>query len=212
MPDDTLTWTVQIRLNQSRCCLGYGLRWARESMCYMGPISPCEEAVISGKDMPGHAGRHYAVSCAKWLNRSICHLGCGLRCAEGSTSSIVFAGWRQCALMGGHTGATWRIRFNRPSAAAMRPYVKLLWPLVIIGVNIEKDYGNFDRNIEYLPVFDVRSWLRHIEIITTTKVAPFLESITSPALHLKFYEQLICCVVASATHCHLYIYWCFTTV
>ena len=26
--------------------------------------------------------------------------------------------WRQCALMGGHIGATWRIRLNRPSAAA----------------------------------------------------------------------------------------------
>jgi len=27
----------------------------------------------------------------------------------------------------GHTGATWRVRLNCPSAAAMRPYVKLLW-------------------------------------------------------------------------------------
>jgi len=25
-----------------------------------------------------------------------------------------------------HIGATWRIRLNRPSAASMRPYVKLL--------------------------------------------------------------------------------------
>jgi len=31
-----------------------------------------------------------------------------------------------------HIGATRRIRRNRPCAAAMRPYVKLLWPLVII--------------------------------------------------------------------------------
>jgi len=29
-----------------------------------------------------------------------------------------------------HIGATWRIRLNRPCAAAMRPCVKLLWPLV----------------------------------------------------------------------------------
>jgi len=29
-----------------------------------------------------------------------------------------------------HTGATWRIQLNRPSAAAMQSYVKLLWPLV----------------------------------------------------------------------------------
>jgi len=28
---------------------------------------------------------------------------------------------------GGHIGATWRIRLNCPCAAAMQPYVKLLW-------------------------------------------------------------------------------------
>ena len=32
----------------------------------------------------------------KRLNRSICHLGHGLGWAEGSTSSIIFARWRQC--------------------------------------------------------------------------------------------------------------------
>jgi len=31
---------------------------------------------------------------------------------------------------GVHIGATWRMRLNRACAAAMRPYVKLLWPLV----------------------------------------------------------------------------------
>ena len=31
-------------------------------------------------------------------------------------------------LMGGHIGATWQMQLNRPSAAAMRPYVKLLRP------------------------------------------------------------------------------------
>jgi len=30
-----------------------------------------------------------------------------------------------------HTSATWRIPLNRPCAAAMRPVVKLLWPLII---------------------------------------------------------------------------------
>ena len=29
-------------------------------------------------------------------------------------------------------GSAWRIRLNRPCAAAMRPYVKLFWPLVLI--------------------------------------------------------------------------------
>jgi len=28
--------------------------------------------------------------------------------AEGSTCLIVFAGWRQCAYMGGHVVATWQ--------------------------------------------------------------------------------------------------------
>ena len=59
----------------------------------------------------------------KQLNQSICHLGCGFRWAKGSTSSIVFVSWRQCAPMGQHIGATWQIRLNRPST--MRPYVKL---------------------------------------------------------------------------------------
>jgi len=33
-----------------------------------------------------------------------------------------------------HIGGTWRIRLNRPCAVAMRPYVKLLWPLVCLCV------------------------------------------------------------------------------
>jgi len=61
----------------------------------------------------------------KWLNQLICHLVCGLEWAEESTISVVFASCRQYALIGGHIGATWRIPLNRPSAAAMRPYVKL---------------------------------------------------------------------------------------
>jgi len=30
-----------------------------------------------------------------------------------------------------HISDTWRMRLNRPCAAAMQPYVKLLWPIVI---------------------------------------------------------------------------------
>ena len=53
-------------------------------------------------------------------NRVICHLYCGLGWAEGSTSSIVFARWRQCSHMGRHIGATSRIRLNRRSAVRRR--------------------------------------------------------------------------------------------
>jgi len=35
------------------------------------------------------------------------------------------------SIYGVHIGATWRMRLNRPCAAAMRPYVKLPWPLVL---------------------------------------------------------------------------------
>jgi len=63
-----------------------------------------------------------AVRCAKRLNRSICPLGCGLGWAEGSTSSVVFARWRQCALSCGHIGAACRMRL----AMEMWSYIKLL--------------------------------------------------------------------------------------
>ena len=39
--------------------------------------------------------------------------------AEGCTSLIVFARWRQCALMGGHVAGTCRITLNHPYTAAM---------------------------------------------------------------------------------------------
>jgi len=74
--------------------------------------------------MPCHARQHFTMRCVKmaelinWVVYS--------RMPEGSTSSIVFTWWCQCALMEGHIGATRQIRLNRPSAAAMRPYVKLL--------------------------------------------------------------------------------------
>jgi len=43
--------------------------------------------------------------------------------------------WTRC-IYRVHIGATWRTRLNRPCAAAMRPYVKLLWPLVIINAEL----------------------------------------------------------------------------
>jgi len=38
--------------------------------------------------------------------------------------------WSLLSIYGVDTGVTWRIRLNRPCAAAMRPYAKLPWPLV----------------------------------------------------------------------------------
>jgi len=65
--------------------------------------------------------RHFLPSAVQErLDRSICRLGCGLQWAEGCTNSIAFARWRQCALVGGHNAATWQIRLNHPSTAAVR--------------------------------------------------------------------------------------------
>jgi len=96
----------------------------------MGSRSPHKKGQFWGKGSPIAKYRdilRWAVQ--KQLNRLICRLGCGLGYAEGSTSSIIFARWRHCAHMGEHIDATWRIWLNHPSAAAMRSYVKLLWPL-----------------------------------------------------------------------------------
>jgi len=63
--------------------------------------------------------------CPMTLWRENYGFACGLGLAEGSTSSIIFARLCQCAIM-----STCRIPLNHPSVATMRPYVKLLWPLV----------------------------------------------------------------------------------
>jgi len=95
-----------------------------------------------------------AVSCAKTAELIDLPFWCGFGWAEGSISSIVFARWRQFALMRGHIGVTWRIRLNRPSAAAMRRYVKLLWVLVMVALCNRADHYIF---ILFLSSFFCRS-------------------------------------------------------
>ena len=86
------------------------------------------------------------------LNRSISRLGCGLRWAEGSSSSIIFARWRQCALIGGHIGATWRIWLNHPSAAAMRSCQITLTICSLCNKSVQKFYSSDidDENCPFL--------------------------------------------------------------
>jgi len=75
------------------------------------------------------------------LCRSVCHDH--QSCKNGFTDRD--AVWVQdsggpeepCSLLDRvHVGATWRIRLNRPCTATMPPYVKILWPLVIIRSRI----------------------------------------------------------------------------
>jgi len=70
--------TAQKRLNQSRCRLGYLCGPKETCIRWGGPNCHAKGQFFGGMDMPGHARRHSAVSCAKWLNGSRCRLGCGL--------------------------------------------------------------------------------------------------------------------------------------
>jgi len=117
------TWVITVVVAVIRPHRIAHVTYADVAYCYRPSSVVCQSVCHTSEHW------HSAMSCAKWLNLSICRLGCELRWAEGSTGSIVFGRWRQCALMERHIGATWRIRLNHPSAA-MRLYVKLLWPLV----------------------------------------------------------------------------------
>jgi len=55
----------------------------------------------------------------KRLNLSICRFGYELEWAEGCTRSIVFARWRQYALMEGNVAVSCGITSNHPSTATM---------------------------------------------------------------------------------------------
>jgi len=72
----------------------------REPCIRWGPDPPWEGA-MRGKMAPIVKYSDFLPWAVQKLSQSICHLGCGLRWAEGSTTSIVFARWRQCALIGG---------------------------------------------------------------------------------------------------------------
>jgi len=83
-----------------------------------GPDAPCEGAILRG-EMRGPL-------------ESIGTL-CPELCKNGWTDRDAASVWtcvgpRKHVLDGVQIGATWRIPLNSPCAAAMRPYVKLLWP------------------------------------------------------------------------------------
>jgi len=107
----------------------------------VGPDTPSEGAILAERRAHSNYRVFLPWAVQERLNRSICHLDCGLGWAEGSRSSVIFTRWRQCAHMGRHIGATWWTRLNHPFAAAMQCYVKLLWPLVIIVIIIINTTG-----------------------------------------------------------------------
>ena len=99
-------------VNWSRCHLGCELGWAKEVPCIRhGSRSPDVKGKFWGRRGDGQDIRTcVTVNILKvtWQNR--CRLG---------------------ALDGMHIGTTCRMWLNRTCAALMRPYVELLWPLVV---------------------------------------------------------------------------------
>ena len=107
---DTLPWAVQNGWTDRDTVWVMDSDGPSEACIRCGPDPPCEGAIISEKDLPGHADDSLPWAAQKWLNRSICGLGCGLGWAEGSTSSIVFARLRQLAPA---TEYDWTVRLRR---------------------------------------------------------------------------------------------------
>ena len=60
-----------------------------------------------------------------------------------------WVGPRKHALDGVHIGTTRQIRLNRPRAAAMRPFVKLLWPLTLHCYMVAKININILQSIQH---------------------------------------------------------------
>jgi len=80
-----------------------------------GPDPPCKGTSLRGKGRPIIKYKDSAVSCTKTAGPIRMPFRIWIR-----------VGPRKHVVDGVHIGATWRIRLNRPCAAAMRPYVKLL--------------------------------------------------------------------------------------
>jgi len=95
-----------------------------------GTDPPCEWVILTGKGTLSHARRHSDASCAKMAEPI--DLPFGL--TRVSRRKHTFNRIRHVAPMYPNGRAHWCHLTNtndRPSAAAMRPYAKLLWPLVM---------------------------------------------------------------------------------
>jgi len=127
---NTLRSSVQKRLNWWRCHLDCGLGWVQGIVLDGGPDPPWDWAILEERGTHWKYTDFLLWAVQRQLNRLICCLGCGLRLAKVSASSVVFPRLHQCAVMARHIGTSWWVWLNHPSMAAMRPYDKLLWPLV----------------------------------------------------------------------------------
>ena len=120
-------------------------RGPNEACMRWSPDPPCEGAIIRERTCPGIPDDTLPWAVNKWLNRSTnFRLFCGLRWVWRKNK---FNRIRQIAPMRPPMRAHWGHLANTihcSSAVAMRPYVKLLWPLVVIYVNVVYGSWRFD--------------------------------------------------------------------
>jgi len=98
---------LQKWLNRSRCSLRLWLGWPKEP--YVGGPDPH----MWSSNFEGEMGP------AEYIPR---HVWWSIYSKRGRTSMIRWD----------HIGATWQIQLNRPCTVAMRPYIKLLWPVLLL--------------------------------------------------------------------------------
>jgi len=109
-----------------------------------GPESPVRMGNFGGKDMPTDSSPFTAANALVRIRRSG-----GIITRRGRMHSLQ-QGWRG-----------WQMQFNRLCVAAMRPFVKLLWPLVVLhtfqiinaGQKCHKNVNMYDRSKATFPVY-----------------------------------------------------------
>jgi len=138
---DWVAWSVCLSVCNDRepCKNGWTDRDAILVVDSGGPKEPCircgpdlhiwrgnfDGEKAPAQNMPGYVRRSIY---SKWLSR-------------GQHRYSADAYWR--ALDGVHIGATWRIQLNWRYAAVMQPYVKSLWPLVMVALFNRADHYIF---------------------------------------------------------------------
>jgi len=162
---------MQKRLNWSRCHLGWGLGWAKGTTCLLGVQIPYEKGQFWEKGSPIVKYRDFLPwAVQKWLNWSICCLGCGLGWTEGSTSSIVFNRWCQCAHMGGTLAPPgeydWTLRLQQQSGLMLNYFYHMLLLIIIFMI-----FTITSLAISRRENITTTSWLTNIEYkITITTI------------------------------------------
>jgi len=167
-------WAVQKRLNQSRCRLGCGLSGPKELCIRWGPGPPQEGALLRGMTSGFFRTPSSTVPSGP-------HVGISLRAVHQCSD------WLADEVLDCH------MKFSPENPTAMRPVVKILWPLVIIRyywqILVESMLGDFQifAGQNYTYGFNKKvggSCLRNTSTTTDVRMA-FCLQLTTPLLVMR---------------------------